>query len=96
LKILIKNGRLIDPATDRDEVVDIFVSGSAIEKIDKGVTQTGADVEVIDATGLIVAPGLIDMHAHLREPGYEYKETTNWHLAVWEVTQPLVWPTPSR
>ena len=75
MKILIKNGRLIDPATDRDEVVDIFVSGSAIEKIDKGVTQTGADVEVIDATGLIVAPGLIDMHVHLREPGYEYKET---------------------
>ena len=75
MKILIRNGRLVDPASDRDEIVDVFVSGGYVEKIDKNMPVTGADIEVIDATGRIVAPGLIDAHAHLREPGYEYKET---------------------
>jgi len=75
LKILIKNGRLIDPATDRDEKVDILINGNRIEKIDGEISQTDAGAQVIDATGLVIAPGLIDVHTHLREPGYEYKET---------------------
>jgi dihydroorotase len=75
LKILIRNGRIIDPANDRDENLDILISEGRIEGIDKNISQEGNDVHLIDAAGLVVAPGLIDMHTHLREPGYEYKET---------------------
>jgi dihydroorotase len=74
LTILIRNGRLIDPKTDRDECVDILVKGDAIERIGRHLASEGVD-DVIDATNLIVAPGLIDVHTHLREPGYEWKET---------------------
>ncbi len=72
--ILIKKGRLIDPGTCRDEVVDVLIRGGAIARIDKDIAKKDAD-RVIDAEGLIVAPGLIDVHTHLREPGYEWKET---------------------
>jgi dihydroorotase len=72
--ILIKKGRLIDPGTCRDEVVDVLIEGGAIARIDKDIARKDAD-RVIDAEGLIVAPGLIDVHTHLREPGYEWKET---------------------
>ncbi len=75
MKILIKNGRLIDPATDRDERADILVSDGRIERVDGQISQTDTGVEVIEAAGLVVAPGLIDLHVHLREPGFEYKET---------------------
>ena len=75
MKILIKNGRLIDPAFDRDEKVDIIVDDGRVAKIDREIPKPGDDAQVIDAAGLVIAPGLIDMHAHLREPGYEYKET---------------------
>ncbi len=72
--ILIKKGRLIDPGTCRDEVVDVLIRGGAIARIDKDIAKKDADRD-IDAEGLIVAPGLIDVHTHLREPGYEWKET---------------------
>jgi dihydroorotase len=74
LTILIRHGRLIDPKNDRDERVDILIKGDFIEKIDRNLSSAGVD-RVIDAEGLVVAPGLIDVHAHLREPGYEWKET---------------------
>jgi dihydroorotase len=75
VKILIKKGRVIDPKSGMDEILDIYVNGGFIEKIDKNIHEKDRDVEVIDAAGLIVAPGLIDVHVHLREPGYEYKES---------------------
>ena len=75
MKILIKKGRVIDPKNGRDEILDIFINGGIIEKIDKNIRDRVDNVHVIDASGLIVAPGLIDMHVHLREPGYEYKES---------------------
>jgi dihydroorotase len=75
VKILIKNGRVIDPKNGMDEALDVYINGGFIEKIDKHIPEKEHDLEVIDAIGLIVAPGLIDVHVHLREPGYEYKET---------------------
>jgi dihydroorotase len=66
---IIKNGRVIDPANKRDEVADLAVVDGKIAK------SAPKSAEVIDAKGLIVAPGFIDMHVHLREPGFGHKET---------------------
>lgn len=73
MRILVKNGRLIDPGSNTDEALDILISGSTIERIDRHIPAEG-DLKIIDAAGLVVAPGLIDTHVHLREPGFEYKE----------------------
>ncbi len=73
MKILIKGGRVIDPANNFDETCDILTQDSAIAKVSKGIKEE-ADF-TIDAADKIVMPGLIDMHAHLREPGREDKET---------------------
>jgi dihydroorotase len=75
VKILIKNGRIIDPRHGIDEKLDIYINGNIIERIDKHIGEKGGNVRVIDASRHIVSPGLIDVHTHLREPGYEYKET---------------------
>ena len=69
--MLIKNGRIIDPETNRDEIADIVVEEGIITKINKNINK---DDDVINAEGKIVAPGLIDIHVHFREPGAEYKE----------------------
>ncbi len=71
--LLIKNGHIIDPASGRDEVADIFVEDGRIKTISPNLG-TNAD-EVLDATGLHVTPGLVDMHVHFREPGREDRET---------------------
>lgn len=71
--LLIKNGRVIDPSQDLDTVADVLVRNGRVESIAPRVEEP---VEaVLDATGLIVCPGLIDMHVHLREPGDEQSET---------------------
>lgn len=71
--LLIKNGRLIDPKNKLDKVVDIFVEGGTVSVVGKNL-KVKAD-KTINATGLIVTPGLIDLHVHFREPGREDKET---------------------
>lgn len=72
--LLIKNGRVIDPANNIDDNLDILIDGIIIQKIAKGIKADNS-VKIIDAKGRIVTPGLIDIHTHLREPGFEYKET---------------------
>jgi dihydroorotase len=72
-RILIQGGRVIDPSQDLDGTLDVLIEDGAVAKIDGKIDSK--DAEVIDASGLIVAPGLIDIHIHLREPGQEYKET---------------------
>jgi len=73
MKILIKNGKVIDPSQKRNGVADVLIENKKIIKIEKKI-KAKAD-KVIDARGKIVAPGFIDMHTHLREPGEENKET---------------------
>ncbi len=73
MKLLIKNGRVIDPASGTDKVLDILIDRTKIAAVDSKINDKAA--KVIDAAGKIVAPGFIDMHVHLREPGYEHKET---------------------
>ena len=74
MKTLIKNGRVIDPATKTDAVTDILIEDGIIAMRGDQLGEGNAD-EVIDATGCYVMPGLIDLHVHLREPGFEHKET---------------------
>jgi dihydroorotase len=74
--LLIKNGRVLDPASKTDAVRDILLDGETIAEIAvPGKISRANGAEVFDATGLIVAPGFIDMHVHLREPGQENSET---------------------
>ena len=75
MKLLIKNGHVIDPANGIDEVTDVYINNGEIAEIGKDEDLAGVEMQIIDAEGKIVAPGLVDMHVHLREPGQEYKET---------------------
>jgi dihydroorotase len=72
--ILIKNGRIIDPGNKTDEIASLLIADGKIAWMGKGEPPE-KDGEVIDAKGMVVCPGLIDLHTHLREPGYEEKET---------------------
>ncbi|HXY55669.1 MAG TPA: dihydroorotase [Nitrospirota bacterium] len=75
MNILIKNGHIIDPADKIDDNLDILIAEGKIAKLGKQGTLSQSGAKIVDAAGKIVVPGLIDMHVHLREPGYEYKET---------------------
>lgn len=70
--MLIKNGKIIDPSTGFDQVADMLIEDGKINEI--GIIQADEQQEIIDAEGYIVAPGLVDIHVHFREPGFTYKE----------------------
>jgi dihydroorotase len=73
MSLVIKNGRVIDPASRTDRIADVLIVDGRVAGIAPDLSSPKA--EVFDATGLIVAPGFIDMHVHLREPGFEHAET---------------------
>lgn len=79
MKYLIRGGRLIDPANQVDDLMDIYIHNGKIQDLlpaaPRRTAKELADYKIIPAEGLVVTPGLIDMHTHLREPGQEYKET---------------------
>lgn len=70
---LIRNGRVIDPASGKDGIYDILVEDGMIAGVDASIPK--GDNDIIDAAGCFVMPGLVDLHVHFREPGFEYKET---------------------
>lgn len=72
MKVLIKSGRVVDPANKIDEKLDVLIVDGKIAELAPNID--AGDAEIINAAGTIVAPGLIDIHTHLREPGLEYKE----------------------
>ena len=81
LMILLKNGRVIDPASGADKIADVLIIGDKIALIEDNITEAMAEsisgkeeLEVIDCTGRVVGPGLVDIHVHFRDPGFEYKE----------------------
>ncbi|MEM7479753.1 MAG: dihydroorotase [Acidobacteriota bacterium] len=73
MKTLVTGGRVIDPSQDLDGFFDLLLEDGVVARVDESVS--ASDAEVFDAEGLVVCPGLIDIHVHLREPGEEYKET---------------------
>jgi dihydroorotase len=74
--LLVKNGRVLDPASKTDALMDVLLDGEKIAEVaPAGKCSAARDAEIFDASGLIVAPGFIDIHAHLREPGQESSET---------------------
>src|SRR2546428_7323028 len=74
MSTIIRNGRVIDPANERDEVADLAIADGRISDL-SAVRDPQSAIDEIEASNLIVAPGLIDMHVHLREPGFSHKET---------------------
>lgn len=70
--LLIKNGRVVDPVTKTDKVMDVLIDKDMI--LETGEQLNREDAEIIDAAGLVVAPGLVDTHVHFRDPGFTYKE----------------------
>jgi len=72
---IIRNGRVIDPANKRDETADLYIADGKVVGSKSEIKNAKSEIEEIDAKGVIVAPGLIDMHVHLREPGFSHKET---------------------
>lgn len=73
MTILIKEGHVLDPETQRDEICDVLIDGDRITKVDRGI-ETEAE-RIIEAKGCYIMPGFIDLHVHFRDPGLEYKET---------------------
>ena len=83
MRLLLRGGRIIDPSQHIDEKMDLLIENGKIVKVAKNIykAKTAAEdtvsstLKILDLRGKVVVPGLIDMHTHFREPGFEYKET---------------------
>jgi len=77
MRLLLRGGRIIDPSQQLDDQMDLLIEGGTIAAFGKELTRAGgeSDLAILELEGKLVVPGLIDMHTHLREPGFEYKET---------------------
>src|SRR5579871_1901068 len=73
--IVLSGGRVIDPASGRDAIADLVLDGGKVVAVEAGAAASAPPgARIVDARGLVVAPGFVDLHVHLREPGHEYKE----------------------
>ena len=73
-RTLFRHVRLVDPRSGHDGVTNVLIEDESIQDVGRELTG-GGRTQVIDGEGLVMAPGLVDLHAHLREPGFEHKET---------------------
>jgi dihydroorotase len=73
VKLLLKHGRVIDPATATDDRLDVLLENGRVAAVDREIS--AEDATLLDMSGMIVCPGFLDIHVHLREPGQEWKET---------------------
>ena len=71
-KLLLRHARILDPSSDLDQIGDLLLVDGSLQQV--GGTVEASDAQVIDASGMVVAPGLVDMHVHLRDPGFTEKE----------------------
>lgn len=97
--LLLQNGRVIDPKSGLDQVMDLVTDDGKILELGNDLKEKYPDARVIDATGLVVAPGLIDVHVHFRDPGLTYKEDIHTvPLPLPQADSPpwSAWPTPNR
>ncbi len=90
MNILIKEGRVLDPASKTDKVMDVLIKDGFIAAMEENIDESQAD-EVIDASGCMVMPGLVDLNAHFREPGLEHKETIRTGFVL-GIMQTVVYP----
>src|SRR5690606_27875705 len=93
-RILLRGGRVVDPASGLDERLDVLLADGVVARVGADLPE-GDGAEVHDVSGLVVAPGLIDVHVHLREPGGEHKETIAsgaWAAAVGGFTSVCAMP----
>ena len=79
MRRIVQGGRVVDPGQGIDAELDVVIENGVVARLDEHVEPADGD-EVVDARGLVVTPGLIDVHVHLREPGFEYKETVRTGL----------------
>lgn len=96
MKLLLKNGTVIDPATNKNGLFDVLIDGKKIKAIEKKILYKNA--QIIDVKGMVIAPGLVDAHVHFREPGFEHKETIetgSWAAAAGGFTAVIMEPNTS-
>ena len=75
MKLLVKGGHVVDPSTGLNQICDILIDNGRISAVGESLATPEEHCSTLDASGLVVAPGLVDLHVHLREPGQEDKET---------------------
>ena len=92
MALILKNAHVVDPSVELDGVVDVLIEGDKIARVAENIEVEGAEVR--DLSGKYLVPGLVDMHVHLRDPGYEHKARALLSRAASPAYAPCLTPTP--